>query len=60
LRTFAYACVYMCERERVCVYICVCVREREKANEEGTVQKERSKIDSIVGGDCGYLYVHRG
>ena len=49
---FVHACVCVCERERE--------REREKANEEGTVQKERSKIDSIMGGDCGYLYVHRG
>jgi hypothetical protein len=43
-----------------CACACVCVREREKANEEGTVQKERSKIDSTVGGDCEYLYIHRG
>jgi hypothetical protein len=37
-------------RMRMCVCECVCVREREREreNEEGTVQKERLKIDSTV------------
>ena len=38
---------------RACVYLCVVggrERERERENKEGSVQKERSKIDSTVVG----------
>jgi hypothetical protein len=32
----------------MCIYVCVRERKRKKANDEGTVWKERSKIDSTV------------